>query len=100
MQRNRKTDLNVAIQSLERSKHRRVTSVTFAIKEQALPNGHTKAKKVLIKNLGQIAPATTPQADSRFKPEQVYEYLDGGLSATWRLLLRRIVSLARPRIPS
>jgi plasmid replication initiation protein len=36
---NQKTDLNVAIQSLERSKHRRVTSVTFAIKEQAMPDG-------------------------------------------------------------
>jgi plasmid replication initiation protein len=35
---NRKTDLNVAIQSLERSKHRRVTPVTFVIKEQAVPN--------------------------------------------------------------
>ena len=33
----KKTDLNVAIESLERSKHRRVTSVTFAIKEQAVP---------------------------------------------------------------
>ena len=36
---NRKTDLNIAIESLERSKHRRVTSVTFAIKEQAVPDG-------------------------------------------------------------
>jgi hypothetical protein len=30
---NKKTDLKIAIESLERSKHRRVTSVTFAIKE-------------------------------------------------------------------
>jgi hypothetical protein len=36
---NRKTDLNIELKSLVRSKHRRVTSVTFAIKEQALPNG-------------------------------------------------------------
>jgi hypothetical protein len=35
----KKTDLNVAIESLERSKHRRVTSVTFVIKEQAVPDG-------------------------------------------------------------
>jgi Initiator Replication protein len=34
---NKKTDLNVVIESLGRSKHRRVTSVTFAIKEQAVP---------------------------------------------------------------
>lgn len=31
-----KTDLNISLESLERSKHRRVTSVTFAIKEQAV----------------------------------------------------------------
>jgi plasmid replication initiation protein len=35
---NKKTDINIEIESLERSKHRRVTSVTFAIKEQARPN--------------------------------------------------------------
>jgi plasmid replication initiation protein len=34
---NRKTDLNIAIESLKRSKHRRVTSLTFVIKEQAMP---------------------------------------------------------------
>jgi hypothetical protein len=33
----KKTDLKIAIKSLERSKHRRVTSVTFAIEEQAVP---------------------------------------------------------------
>jgi hypothetical protein len=33
----KKTDLNIELESLERSKHRRVTSVTFAIKEQAVP---------------------------------------------------------------
>jgi plasmid replication initiation protein len=32
------TDISIEVESLERSKHRRVTSVTFAIKEQARPN--------------------------------------------------------------
>ena len=41
---NKKTDLKIAIESLERSKHRRVTSVTFSIKEQAVPEGAAKAK--------------------------------------------------------
>ena len=35
----KKTDISIEIESLERSLHRRVTSVTFAIKEQALPDG-------------------------------------------------------------
>jgi hypothetical protein len=35
----KKTDINIEIESLERSKHRRVTSVTFAIKEQEVPDG-------------------------------------------------------------
>ena len=35
----KKTDLKISIKSLERSKHRRVTSVTFAIEEQAVPDG-------------------------------------------------------------
>ena len=35
---NKKTDLRIAIESLGRSKHRRVTSVTFAIQEQAVPD--------------------------------------------------------------
>jgi Initiator Replication protein len=34
---NKKTDLYIEVESLERSKHRRVTSVTFSIKEQAVP---------------------------------------------------------------
>jgi len=34
----RKTDLKMSVKSLERSKHRRVTSVTFAIKRQKVPN--------------------------------------------------------------
>ena len=36
---NRKPDLDIELESLVRSKHRRVTSVTFAIKEQAVPDG-------------------------------------------------------------
>jgi CRISPR/Cas system-associated endoribonuclease Cas2 len=35
----KKTDISIQIESLERSKHRRVTSVTFVIKEQPLPDG-------------------------------------------------------------
>jgi plasmid replication initiation protein len=35
----KKTDISIQIESLERSKHRRVTSVTFAIEEQAMPDG-------------------------------------------------------------
>jgi hypothetical protein len=34
----KKTDISIQIESLERSKHRRVTSVRFVIKEQAVPN--------------------------------------------------------------
>jgi plasmid replication initiation protein len=36
---NKKTDLNIALESLGRSKHRRVTTLTFAIKTQAVQNG-------------------------------------------------------------
>ena len=36
---NKKTDLNISVESLERSKHRRVTSVIFSIEEQAVPKG-------------------------------------------------------------
>ena len=35
----KKTDLKISVKSLERSKHRRVVSVTFAIKEKAVPKG-------------------------------------------------------------
>jgi len=42
---NGKTDLNVAIELLERSLHRRVTALTFAIKEQAMPDGNIKNKR-------------------------------------------------------
>jgi hypothetical protein len=34
----KKTDLRIKLESLERSKHRRVTSVTFSIEEQAVPD--------------------------------------------------------------
>jgi plasmid replication initiation protein len=39
---NKKTDLHIEIESLERSKHQRVTSVTFTIEEQTVSNlsGH------------------------------------------------------------
>jgi hypothetical protein len=33
----KKTDLKISIESLERSKHQRVTAVIFSIKEQAVP---------------------------------------------------------------
>jgi len=41
---NKKTDLNIALKSLGQSKHRRVTTLSFAIKAQALPNGDSKGK--------------------------------------------------------
>jgi hypothetical protein len=34
---NKKTDLNISLESLGRSKHRRVMTLTFAIKTQAIP---------------------------------------------------------------
>jgi plasmid replication initiation protein len=42
---NKKTDLNIVLQSLERSSHRRVTTLTFAIRTQALPNADSKGKR-------------------------------------------------------
>jgi plasmid replication initiation protein len=42
---NGKTDLHIQLESLERSAHRRVTAMTFAIKVQAAPNGHSSASK-------------------------------------------------------
>ena len=42
---NKKTDVNIALESLGRSKHRRVTTLTFAIKSQAIPNGDSKGSK-------------------------------------------------------
>ena len=41
---NKKTDLNIEIESLDRSKHRRVTTLTFAIKSKAISNGDSKGK--------------------------------------------------------
>ena len=41
---NKKTDLNIELESLERSKHRRVTTLSFAIKAQAVENGDSKGK--------------------------------------------------------
>jgi Initiator Replication protein len=35
---NKETDLNIALESLERSLHRRVTSLTFGIKAQEVPD--------------------------------------------------------------
>jgi Initiator Replication protein len=43
---NKKTDLNIALESLERSRHRRVTALTFAIGTQAVPNSDSKGKYV------------------------------------------------------
>jgi Initiator Replication protein len=34
---NKKTDLGIKLKSIERSKHRRVVALTFAIKTQAVP---------------------------------------------------------------
>ena len=42
---NEKTDLQIALESLGRSKHRRVTTLTFTIKTQAIPNGDSKRSK-------------------------------------------------------
>ena len=42
---NAKTDLHIQLESLERSAHRRVTAVTFAIKAQAVPNGDSSPAK-------------------------------------------------------
>ncbi|HTD16571.1 MAG TPA: replication initiation protein [Chthoniobacterales bacterium] len=36
---NKKTDLHIALAALERSSHRRVTALTFAIKAQTAPKG-------------------------------------------------------------
>jgi len=56
---NRKTDLNIELESLVRSKHRRVTSVTFAIKEQAVPDGDSKGKS------GNLKPSAADSTKSR-----------------------------------
>ena len=41
----KKTDLKIALESLEQSKYRRVTALTFAIETQAIPNGGLKGKR-------------------------------------------------------
>jgi plasmid replication initiation protein len=40
-----KTDLKIAIESLERSKHRRVAAVSFSLQEQAVPKRDQKGKR-------------------------------------------------------
>jgi plasmid replication initiation protein len=42
---NKKTDLKLEIESLERAKHRRVTGLNFSIKTQAIPSGDSRASK-------------------------------------------------------
>jgi plasmid replication initiation protein len=39
---NRKTDLKISLEQLGRSRHRRITTLTFEIKAQAVPNGKEK----------------------------------------------------------
>jgi plasmid replication initiation protein len=39
---NRKTDLKISLEQLGRSRHRRITTLTFEIKAQAIPNGKEK----------------------------------------------------------
>src|ERR1700680_2734770 len=42
---NKKTDLQIALESLGRSKHRRVTTLTFTIKAPPIPDGDSKGCK-------------------------------------------------------
>jgi len=42
---NRKTDLKISLEELGRSSHRRITTLTFDIKAQPIPNGNEKAQK-------------------------------------------------------
>jgi hypothetical protein len=42
----KKMDVSIAIESLARSKHRRVTSVTLSIEAEAVPNSDLKRKKM------------------------------------------------------
>ena len=41
---NSKTDLKIKLASVERSKHRRVVALNFAIKTQPIPKGATRLK--------------------------------------------------------
>jgi hypothetical protein len=52
---NEKTDLNISLESLERSKHRRVATLTFAIKTQPTPK---------LRQPRDIRPASAPLAAS------------------------------------
>jgi hypothetical protein len=42
LQVNKKTDLNIKLVAIERSKHRRVVALKFTIKTQAVPKARTK----------------------------------------------------------
>jgi len=42
---NRKTDLKISLEELGRSSHRRITTLTFDIKVQPIPNGNEKPQK-------------------------------------------------------
>ena len=42
---NKKTDLGIKLSSIERSKHRRVVALTFAIKTQAVPKRRPESWK-------------------------------------------------------
>jgi plasmid replication initiation protein len=44
---NAKTDLHIQLKSLERSRHGRVAALTFAIKAQAVPNGHSSRRRIV-----------------------------------------------------
>lgn len=39
---NRKTDLKISLEELGRSRHRRITTLTFEIQAQPIPNGDKK----------------------------------------------------------
>jgi plasmid replication initiation protein len=44
---NAKTDLHIQLKSLERLRHGRVAALTFAIRAQAVPNGHSFRRKIV-----------------------------------------------------
>ena len=44
---NAKTDLNIALKSLEGSLHGRVTTLSFSIKTQAVPNGDSSSADIV-----------------------------------------------------
>jgi plasmid replication initiation protein len=61
---NKKTDLNIVLESLERALHRRVTTLTFAIRAQATPNSDSKGKVPLKTEHDRTAPRIGPEAGS------------------------------------